>query len=117
MSPAELLAEARDLVGRPSRGTAGLWPRAAAVLARQALEDQMTITLTKWISGIEDSSARTQLICLRSRLDDREMAEEVSHTWWALTNACHHRVYELPPTATELERWIKATQNFIDRRS
>ena len=34
----ELLTEATRLVERPGAGTLGLWPRASALLARQALE-------------------------------------------------------------------------------
>ena len=41
MTPEELLAAARRLVERPDAVTAGVWPRAAALLARQALEVAM----------------------------------------------------------------------------
>ena len=113
MSPRQLLEAARDLLSTPSSATAGLWPRAAAVLARQALEDQVTIILTKWVPGVEKSSSRTKLICLQSLLEDRDLAERVNHAWWALTTACHHRSYELPPTALELEQWMGAVEELI----
>ena len=38
MTPAETLAMAQQLLERADPKTAGLWPRAAALLARQALE-------------------------------------------------------------------------------
>ena len=38
MTAEELLAAARRLVDRPDAAMAGVWPRAAALLARQALE-------------------------------------------------------------------------------
>ena len=38
MTPTETLAMAQRLLDRPDAKTAGLWPRAAALLARQALE-------------------------------------------------------------------------------
>lgn len=113
MSPKNLLDAAQELLARPIKGSAGLWPRAAAALIRQALEDQMTIILTRTIPGVQESSARTKLICLQSELDDRELAEEVAHAWWALTTACHHRVYELAPTAEELQRWLDTTRRLI----
>jgi hypothetical protein len=36
MTPEELLTAARQLIQRPDAATAGVWPRAAALLARQA---------------------------------------------------------------------------------
>lgn len=113
MSPRELCAAARGLLSEPSAETVGLWPRASAVLARQALEDQMTIVLTKWVPGVERSPARTKLICLRQHLEDRELAERINHAWWALTGACHHRSYELPPAAVELEKWIEDVEALV----
>jgi hypothetical protein len=41
MTPEELLAAARRLIERPDAATAGVWPRAAALLTRQALEQTM----------------------------------------------------------------------------
>ena len=41
MTSEDLLTEARRLVEHPDAGTAGVWPRAAALLARQALEQAM----------------------------------------------------------------------------
>lgn len=38
MTAAETLAVAQGLLQKPEAGTAGIWPRAAALLARQALE-------------------------------------------------------------------------------
>jgi hypothetical protein len=36
MTPEDLLIAARRLIRRPDAATAGVWPRAAALLARQA---------------------------------------------------------------------------------
>lgn len=113
LSPRELLDAAQELLNKPIEGTAGLWPRAAAVLIRQALEDHMTIILTKSLPGVHESSARTKLICLRSELENEPLAEEVAHAWWALTTACHHRAYDLAPTADELQRWLDTSRQLI----
>jgi hypothetical protein len=37
-------------------------------------------------------------------LNDRALGGRATLTWNALSNACHHRVYELPPTASELNQ-------------
>ena len=35
-------------------------------------------------------------------LNSRELGGRATLTWNSLSNACHHRVYELPPTSSEL---------------
>jgi hypothetical protein len=37
----------------------------------------------------------------------------VNLAWWALSRACHHGSYELPPTATELEGLIDVVGRFV----
>jgi hypothetical protein len=37
----------------------------------------------------------------------------VRSAWHGLSRACHHQVYELSPTATELERWLDAVDAFL----
>jgi hypothetical protein len=48
----EILYRAIDLLERPTSETAGLWPRATAVLARQALERGLTETLSGKVEGL-----------------------------------------------------------------
>jgi hypothetical protein len=66
MTPAELLANARELIGRPDASTASVWPRTAALLARQALEVAVD---TRWAMngetvGMPRATMRSQLTCL-----------------------------------------------------
>lgn len=107
MTPDELLAAARDLVETPRPSTTGTWPRAAALLGRQALEACIDDV---WRSrrdtaGLVKCSMATQLRCLR-RLVDPDVAAEAAHVWAALSNALHHHAYELLPTAGEITRWL-----------
>ena len=110
----ELLYRASDLLERPTSGTVGLWPRATAVLARQALERALTEVLSAKVEGIQQASVRAQLLCLRIVLDDTATADEVNVAWWALSRACHHLSYELPPTAAELRAWIDVVDRFLE---
>ena len=103
---AALVGAARDLIGVDDQRTAGLWPRAAALLGRQALEVALARLWTLTAPGLERTSARCQLLCLGTMLGDRELAGRVSATWSGLSRACHHRVYELAPTAAELAAWL-----------
>jgi len=107
MTPHELLAAARSLMRRPDAPIAGIWPRAAALLARQAIEVAMT---EMWASkrqaaGLSGSSMRSQLLCLTAYLD-RGTASRVAYLLGALSQACHYHPYELAPTAAELVGWL-----------
>ena len=97
-----LVSAARDLVRNDDAETAGLWPRAAALLARQGLELAMTRLWDVTAPGLERTSTRCQLLCVGEMVNDRELGGRATLTWQTLSNACHHRVYELPPTASEL---------------
>ena len=101
-----LVAAARDLIGGDDERTAGLWPRAAALLGRQAMEVTLAQLWTLTAPGMERTSARCQLLCLGTMLGDRELAGRASATWAGLSSACHHRIYELAPTASELNAWL-----------
>jgi hypothetical protein len=112
-SPAEVLGMARRLLERASPETAGLWPRAAALLARQALE--MTVDEYWMARNIALSSCPTlqQLICLRQYAGDTELAGRMHHAWDALSRACHHHPYELPPSAAELDGWLDTVEHWL----
>lgn len=107
-----MLAAADDLSTWPQPSTAGLWPRAAALLARQALEAALDDYWALRAPGVERSSMRAQLVCLRE-LADEDTGERASHAWWALSRACHHHPYELSPTASELTEWIASVETVM----
>lgn len=105
-SAAELLDMAQQLLERRDAKTAGLWPRAAALLARQALETALDdFWKTKKLEFATHCGRRQQLICLHEYMDP-EKAGEIAHAWSALSRACHHHPYELAPTVGELEGWL-----------
>lgn len=103
--PGWMLIEARQLLDRADETTAGRWPRAAALLGRQALESAVAALLADRAPGVERCSARAQLLCLRQLIDPNQ-ALAIEHAWVGLTRACHHHAYELPPTAVELAGWL-----------
>jgi hypothetical protein len=108
-----LLGSAHALVATPGAETAGLWPRAAALLARQALEAALADHWRRRAPGVERASMRAQLACLPDYLADRRLAADVSFTWSALSEACHHHAYEIGPTASELEGWLAAVERLV----
>lgn len=114
MTPELLLAAARNLVERPDAATAGVWPRAAALLARQALEAAMAALwgARPQAAGLAGSPMRSQLLCLTAFLD-RDTATRAAYLFAALSRACHYHPYELAPTAAELTRWLSETGQLV----
>lgn len=111
-TPTELLGMARQLLDRASPETAGLWPRAAALLARQALEMAVDEYWASKRMALESCPTRAQLICLREYMADDDVSGQVHHAWNALSRACHQHPYELAPTVGELVDWIRTVDTF-----
>ena len=94
--------------------TAGIWPRATALLARQALETALDDLWKLRAPGLEQCSCRAQLLCLPYYLGgDDKLAERVSSTWGGLSHAIHHHPYELPPTSSELLQWLTTVEQLV----
>ena len=109
------LVLARGMLDRGSPETAGLWPRASALLARRALEASVHRLWQSRKLGLERCPMGIQLICLRSYLGDPDLAARAGHAWSALTHACHHHSYELAPTGAELKVWLSVVDELIRR--
>lgn len=106
---------ARDLLSRVDPSTAGLWPRAAALLIRQALEEAVDAYWTTRQVPLESVSTQTQLVCLRMMTTDGTLPAQLHEAWGSLSRACHHHPYELGPTAGELATWIEVVEEFGSR--
>jgi hypothetical protein len=89
-----------------------LWPRAAALLARQALEGGLDDFWLRQAPGVEECSAKAQLLCLPTYLD-KEIARKADHAWVTLSRATHHHPYELAPTAAELRGWVEDVEDVL----
>ena len=108
-----LLRWANELTRAPLDATRGRWPRVAAVLGRQALEDALDRLWAGVAPGVEDSSMRAQLLCLGS-YTGANLADRVSFAYGGLTRACHHHSYELSPTAAEIGGWLDDVAALVD---
>jgi hypothetical protein len=111
--PSELLSLSRGLLLRFDPEIAGLWPRASALLARQALENALDRYWSARSLALQACSTHAQLICLAEYLEDEELAARVRLAWAALSDACHHHAYELAPTAAELEGLLDVVEAFV----
>lgn len=109
-----LLDEARRLIDHTSAGTVSVWPRAAALLARQALEETLMQFWLRTAPGVEHLPMRAQLSCLRAYLAPPALAADLAFTWHALSRATHHHPYELDLTRDELSSLIAATRRLVN---
>jgi hypothetical protein len=107
------LGLAHRALERADPETAGLWPRAAALLARNALEMAVARLWERRGLDLRGCSMRVQLICLRMYLGDADLAARAGHAWSALSRACHHHPYELAPTAAELQGWLAVVDALV----
>jgi hypothetical protein len=101
----------RDLIRRPDVPFDGIWPRAAALPARQALETAMgeLWASSRRAAGMSGCPCARRM-CLTAYLDPGPASRAV-YLLAALSQACHYHPYELPPTAAELTGWLdQATQ-------
>ena len=114
-APRVVLSLARGMLGRMDPETAGLWPRASALLACRALEATVSRLWERRTLDLQGCSMRVQLICLRTYLGDADLAARTGHAWSALSRACHHHPYELAPTAAELRGWLSVVEELIQK--
>ncbi|WP_438492039.1 hypothetical protein [Streptomyces asiaticus] len=102
-----LLGAADRLLNPPPETTSTLAPglraRAAAVLLRLALDETLDVF---WgdVSPAMTRNGRSRMLCLQWYVS-RSVARQWHTTWCALSAACHHHTYELPPTPAEVRAW------------
>jgi hypothetical protein len=113
MTPTELLAAAQRLLERPDARTAPIWPRAAALLARQALEQGLDHVWRARGLKLDALATKPQLICLQAYLPDHELAARTNDAWSNLTRACHHHPYELGVGQEELTTWLETVAQVL----
>jgi hypothetical protein len=113
VSPKELADAAERVLVDPGDALFGCWARASALLARQSLETAMDLLWRKRSPIVVQCSMASQLLVLPSYLRDQEAARDASYAWSALSRACHHHAYELPPTASEMRSLIELTRRVV----
>lgn len=79
--------------------------RAAAVLARPALEEIVEDRCAAVAPGLVRPSMRSRLIILTA-LDGHDVGACAQTAWDGPSRACHHHSYELQPTAGEVRDLI-----------
>lgn len=109
-----LVSTARGLMRMERAGAAGLGPRAAAMLGRQALELAMDTVWAVTAPGMERMTKRCQRLCLGAMLNDQSLGQRVEWAWHVLSDVCHHGVYDLPPSTRELVSALETISALAD---
>ena len=102
LTVAAVLDEAERHLDEFDPRTSGTWPHAAAVLIRQSLESTLNGFWINRAPGMQETSWRDRWQCLPAYLGDRPEARAADFAWTALSQACHHRAYEVGLTQDEL---------------
>lgn len=112
MTPADLL-DATERVLTLDTLPIGARTRAAALLARRALEGSVDDALRRAGAAPERATFSGQMLALAALIDDEALARRGFATWHALSEACHHHGYELPPSADELASRVHTVRQVV----
>ncbi|MBL1067449.1 hypothetical protein [Streptomyces sp. 7-21] len=115
--PTSGLVAAAERLLNPPPGTAealapGTRARAAAALLRLALDETMNGYWRRISPGMTRSKGRTKMLCL-AYYAGPQVARRWYAVWAALSSACHHHSYELPPTPAEIRARVPDVAELI----
>jgi hypothetical protein len=85
--------------------------RAAAVLARSALEDVVTDLCARDGIDVGRASTRVRLACLRAVAPST--AGDASVAWSSLSRACHQHAYEIAPHRFEVVYLVSKVRQLV----
>jgi len=111
-----LLAYATAVLDGNAHVPAGQQTRAAAHLARQALEELVPQLCARLGAEIPHASMRSRLIVLHA-LAPPEWSRPAGAAWEGLSRACHRHAYELSPTHTEVRALIGSVTSLLPSAS
>ena len=113
MNVSSVLDEAERQLDEFDPATSGAWPHAAAVLIRQSLESTLNSFWIARAPGMQETNWRDRWQCLPAYLGDRPEARAADFAWTALSQACHHRAYEVGLTLEELRAHLATARAFL----
>jgi hypothetical protein len=113
LSVASVLDVAQRHLDEYDPATSGAWPHAAAALIRQSLESTLDVFWGRRVPDMVATSARDRWVCLPAFLGDRPEARAAYFAWSALSEACHHRRYDVGLTQDELRAHLATAREFL----
>ncbi len=112
MKVAELLSAAGVLLDEPVAETATVWPLGAAVLTRQAIEATVDVYWDRTVKAMRYTLRKEQWLALPAYLGRAPELPAAEYAWSALSEACHHRDYDVGLTEAELRDHLGAARAF-----
>lgn len=105
---ADLLDQAEQLLSPGDRQ----WPRGAAFLARNALEEWVRWHSATLDERLPQATMASQLLCLEHCVGPG-LAGRARQTWGSLSEACHHHAYELSPSPAQVSALLDEVRVLI----
>lgn len=112
MNVSDLLRAALAMLDDPTEDTATVWPRGAAVLTRQAIEQTVEVFWAAKVKAMNDATMKQQWLALPSYLGRDPRVPAAEYSWRVLSDACHQRAYEVGLTEVELRAHVRAADGF-----
>lgn len=112
MKVGDLLGTATALLDHPVEDTTTVWPLGAAVLIRQSIESTLAFFWKLKGVGMTDVPFTEQWLALPSYIGAAPEADAADYAWHALSQACHHRDYDVGLTQEELRAHLAAARAF-----
>jgi len=113
LTVSKVLDEAERQLDEFDPHTSGAWPHAAAALIRQCLESTLNVFWRTRAPGMLEANWRDKWVCLPAFLGDKPETREADFAWSALSNACHHRAYDVGLTQAELREHLAVARRFL----
>jgi hypothetical protein len=107
-----LLRAALALLDDAVEDTATVWPLGAAVLTRQAIEATADAFWARTVPAMQHACAAEQWLAMPSYLGALPELRAAEYAWSALSQACHHREYDVGLTEPELRAHLRAADAF-----
>lgn len=108
-----LLAEAGAILDGARGIPPSQVPRAAAFVARQAVEDAVKRLCLDVGADLPRANERSRLIVLRCVVD-ADVAEAAHTAWSGLSRYCHRHAFELSPTPDEVRHLIERAWRLVE---
>ena len=112
-TPTELLSAADDLLRDEHPDLAGAWPRAVAILCRQALEGSMFDLWRVKAPGVEDASYRAQLLLSAPPMWTRPSPNALTRPGPLSAELATITPTNSSPTAAELGTWLESVDELV----
>lgn len=117
MTVEALLASAEAMLAGKSNLRQTSIERAAALLARQALEMRVAERLSPHGLDPATASFTAQLLCVQGTMSDKSIPRRAANLWASLSSMVHHVGYEISPNGEDIAGLVRRTIRVVEELS